>query len=103
VSLLAQYDLPPMAGFYFRMDNLGRVVVPAGDMSIQTFAVEEGVDGPTWRPVERRDVSSAVPEDQRGPMTSSHLAITPIPGPMCLSTDWTMFQTKSVSSAKYLY
>jgi len=78
MHILAEYELPPMAGFYFRMDNQGRAVVPAGDMSIQTFEIVEGADGPKWRLVERRDVSSAVPEDQRGPMTI----------PLDLVADW---------------
>ncbi|MFV8816924.1 hypothetical protein [Haliea sp. E17] len=78
MDVLAQYELPPMAGFYFRMDQQGRVVVPAGDMSIQTFEIVDGEGGPAWRRVERRDVSSAVPEDKRGPMTI----------PLDLVADW---------------
>jgi len=46
MNILAQYELPPMAGFYFRMDNQGRVVVPTGDMSIQTFEIVEKPGGP---------------------------------------------------------
>lgn len=68
-EVLAEHALPPMAGFYFRMDRQGRVVVPAGDMSVQTFEVEEKSGGPTWRLLERRDVSAAVPPDQRVPLT----------------------------------
>ena len=78
MKVLAQHELPPMAGFYFRMDNQGRVVVPAGDMSIQTFEVVESAEGPDWRLVQRLDVSSAVPEELRGPMTI----------PLDLVADW---------------
>ncbi len=78
LQVLAEYELPPMAGFYFRMDNQGRVVVPTGDMAIQTFAISEGEHGPGWQLVERRDVSSAVPPQLRGPMTI----------PLDLVADW---------------
>ncbi len=78
MDVLAQFELPPMAGFYFRLDKQGRVVVPAGDMSIQTFEIVEEVESPAWRRVEHRDVSSAVPEDQRSPMTI----------PLDLVADW---------------
>ncbi len=78
MNVLAQHELPPMAGFYFRMDNQGRAVVPVGDMSIQIFEIAEGAEGPVWRRVERFDVSSAVPEEQRGPMTI----------PLDLVADW---------------
>lgn len=78
MEVLDQYELPPMAGFYFRMDQQHRVVVPAGDMSIQTFEIVEGADGPRWRRVQRRDISSAVPDALRGPMTF----------PLDLVADW---------------
>ena len=78
LNILDEQELPPMGGFYFRMDRQGRVVIPAGDLSIQTFEVVEGAEGPTWRRVERLDVSSAVPEDQRGAMTF----------PLDLVADW---------------
>ena len=68
-EVLAEHRLPPMAGFYFRMDQQGRVVVPAGDMTVQTFEVEEKGNGLAWRMVERRDVSAAVPTGQRDPLT----------------------------------
>lgn len=77
-DVLAERDLPPMGGFYFRMDQQGRVVVPAGDMSVQTFEVEESNGGYSWRLVERRDLSSAVPADQRRPLTF----------PLDLVADW---------------
>lgn len=78
MGVLDQYELPPMAGFYFRMDQQNRVVVPVGDMSIQTFEIVENAGGPSWRLVQRRDVSSAVPETLRGPMTF----------PLDLVADW---------------
>ena len=62
-------ELPPMGGFYIRMDNQDRVVIPAGDMSIQTFEVVESDEGPHWNRVSRRDVLSSVPEALRVPFT----------------------------------
>ncbi len=78
MAVLDKYELPPMAGFYFRMDQQDRVVIPVGDMSIQTFEIIENADGPAWHLVTRRDVSSAVPADKRGPMTF----------PLDLVADW---------------
>ena len=69
LEVLATHELPPMAGFYFRMDQQGRVVVPVGDLSIQFFEVDETSGPPTWRLVRRLDLGDVVPPGQRGPMT----------------------------------
>ncbi len=78
MNVLSDYELPPMGGFYFRMDKQNRVIIPVGDMSIQAFEVVEESAGPVWRNVERRDVSSAVPQEQKSPMTF----------PLDLVADW---------------
>ncbi|WP_317932576.1 hypothetical protein [Halioxenophilus sp. WMMB6] len=78
MGLLDEYELPPMAGFYFRMDQQGRVVIPVGDMSMQTFEIIENSDGPKWHLVRRQDISSAVPAEHKGPMTF----------PLDLVADW---------------
>lgn len=66
LAVLAEHDLPAMSGWYIRMDQAGRVYVPAGDLSIQVFAVAEEGGAPAWRLVARHDLSAAVPEDRRG-------------------------------------
>lgn len=70
LEVLAEHSIPSRAGFYFRMDQDGRVIVPAGDMSVQVFEIadEEG-SAPIWKLVKRYDVSSAVPPELTGPMT----------------------------------
>jgi hypothetical protein len=70
LEVLAEEPLPPMAGFYFRLDQDGRVVVPAGDMSVRVYEVKEGNgEPPSWSLVKKYDVSSAVPTALTGPMT----------------------------------
>lgn len=64
---LAEQELPPMAGFYFRTDQQGRVVIPSGDRSIRIYEVDESSGKPVWSLVHHYDVSSAIPEAQRGP------------------------------------
>ncbi len=78
LDILAVHELPPMGGFYFRMDQEGRVVVPAGDLSIQVFDVDESGGQPAWRLLESHDIKQAVPESLRGTMSF----------PLDLVADW---------------
>lgn len=64
---VAETDLPSMSGFYFRMDQQGRVIVPAGDLSVRIYEIDERSGGVSWRLVKRHDISSAIPGQKRTP------------------------------------
>ena len=66
LSILAAKELPALAGWYFRMDQHGQVVLPAGDLSLQVYRVEEASGSPQWVRVAHYDLSSLVPEAKRG-------------------------------------
>jgi len=90
LEILAVHDLPPMAGFYFRMDKDGRVVVPAGDLSIQIFEIDDSGDAPDWRLVKRYDLNAAVPEELRMPSTlpRGEELTRPMTFPLDIVADW---------------
>lgn len=75
---LATYELPPMAGFYFRMDEKGDVVIPSGDRSLVMLRIIETESGPTWKLQKRIDLSGIVPIKKIGPRTM----------PMDVVADW---------------
>jgi hypothetical protein len=66
LSVLATTDLPPMSGWYFRLDKKGRVWVPAGHaMELHRYHIEENADGPAWVIDKQLNVGSAIPENER--------------------------------------
>jgi hypothetical protein len=78
LEVLAIQELPAFAGWYFRMDPQGSVYVPAGDMSIRIFAVDDSGTKPRWVQRERIDLNAAVPVAERDSRTF----------PMDLLADW---------------
>ncbi len=63
LEILADRELSPMGGWYFRMDQQGRVIVPVGDLSIQWFEVDDSGPQPRWVDGERHDLAPIIPED----------------------------------------
>jgi len=88
LEILAVHELPPMAGFYFRMDQHGRVAVPAGDLSVQIFDVDEAESQPSWRLVKRYDIKNAIPESLRGSPLKDFQNTGPATTPLDLVADW---------------
>jgi hypothetical protein len=78
LSILAAQALPALAGWYFRMDQQGQVIIPVGDMSLQVFRVDDSTAQPHWEQVARYDLGSVVPEAERVLKTL----------PMDLVADW---------------
>jgi hypothetical protein len=78
LSILAERDMPPMAGWYFRMDQQGQVIIPAGDISLQVFRIDDSQSQPRWQQVSRYALDSVVPEAGRTMKTL----------PMDLVSDW---------------
>ncbi len=78
LSILAEQAMPALAGWYFRMDQQGQVIIPAGDMSIQIYKVDDSDQQPRWQQVARYDLGSVVPESERTIKTR----------PMDLVADW---------------
>ncbi len=66
LSILAREELPAMAGWYFRLDPQGRVLVPAGDLTLRRYRIEEQGGIFDWQLDQQWDIAAAVPEDQRG-------------------------------------
>ncbi|KHK90389.1 SMP-30/gluconolactonase/LRE family protein [Novosphingobium malaysiense] len=67
LDVLAEQQLPPMAGYYFKLDEKGRVVLPAGDLSIRKYEIDESSGAPKWRLVRNFDIGAAVPAAKRVP------------------------------------
>ena len=78
LSILAEQSMPPMAGWYFRMDQQGQVIIPAGDMSLQIYQIDDIGPHPRWEQVARYELGSVVPESERVIKTL----------PMDLVADW---------------
>ena len=79
LSILALREMPALAGWYFRMDQQDRVVIPSGDMSLQILAVDDSQASPSWHREARHDLKPAVPEEFHGGSRTR---------PMDLVADW---------------
>ena len=66
LEILADQPLPPLGGWYFRMDQKDRVVLPAGDMSLRIYSVGETAGQYHWVMQDRFDLLPAVPAEYHG-------------------------------------
>jgi len=77
LTILATETLPPFSGWYLRLDNQGRVIIPAGDQSIRIYEIRESNRGPSFSLVNTFDLSRVIPEEGQDRFLSNPLDVVP--------------------------
>ncbi len=63
LTILATEMLPYFSGWYLRLDNQGRVIIPAGDQSLRIYEIRESEGVPSFSLVNSYDLSKVIPEE----------------------------------------
>lgn len=77
LRILATEMLPPFSGWYVRLDNRDRVLIPTGDQSIRIYEIVEKDSGPSYSLVNSYDLSKVIPEEGRDRFLSNPMDVVP--------------------------
>jgi len=77
LNILAIEILPPFSGWYVRLDNQDRILIPTGDQSIRIYEIVENNKEPSFSLVRSYDLSKVLPEEGQDRFLSNPVDVVP--------------------------
>ncbi|MBW2143876.1 MAG: hypothetical protein JRG75_05705 [Deltaproteobacteria bacterium] len=77
LAILATETLPFFSGWYIRLDDQGRIIIPTGDQAIRIYEIREKDSGPSFSLVNTYDLSEVIPEEGQHRFLSNPFDVVP--------------------------